>query len=521
MELDYILSIVNTGAIDKLKSTLEISKLAYFVNDSFANAGLIGSTTTGFTVTGDAFHIRDLEQYNPKRHSVHSRVLRPNKSIKGEDGDIIKSVEVARLSIPEQQRIVLLASSFLGNPELAATPQTDIETDLFDLLNAIQDKNKIDYKFTDIKERTMSERECAELWYTQKADTDYWDGTPLEGCKFKQRVRLLSPVLGDSLYPCYDQYGDMVAFGRYYETVETIPGSLLNTQERTCHFDLYTATNIYLMEKYGINGTNWNYVNPDGTAGTANGTPNTIGKIPVIYYSQPATEWSYVQEMIERLEKKISNHADSNDYYDSPIVVAMGEIEGFAAKGEQGKVLEVKNGGDVKYLESNGAPESMEMEINNLISFIDKYTHSPNISFDSVKGLGTFTGIALKMFFMDAHLKAATKEAIFGDGVQRRVNYLKQAIATMDSKFKPALKLNVCPEFTYFMPKDDQSEVATIVNAYGAGLISLETAVKLNPLVDDYVAELELIKDEAESKPKPPDSIIIPAPPKTLDLSTT
>lgn len=498
-----LLTLLESGELDKLKSTLEISRYAYFVNDAFANAGNTSNVTTGTIGAGQNLHVDDFKQYNPKRHDIHDKAKRMDKVINGESGNPEKIIQVARLSLPEQKKIVLMASTFLGSPELSATPKPGIETDLYDVLEAIFDKNKLDYQFRDITKRTMSERECAELWYTQEAEPEYWAGTPLAGAKFKLRCRILSPALGDSLYPVWDEYGDMIAFGRYYETIDVIAGSPSQT-DRTAYFDIYTPTRFYFYTKkkteqeWSVNFDPTQVIaNEDGSTSKVKGIPNIIGKIPVIYYSQPATEWNDVQEMIDRLEKKLSNHADTNDYFDSPIVVAAGDVTGFADKGEQGKLLTAKNGATVEYLTWDNAPESMKMEIENLRKNIHTYTHTPDISFDNIKGLGTFSGIALKMFFMDAHLKASDKEELFGQGVQRRINYLKTSISIIDQKFKPALSLYICPTFEYFLPRDVDGEVKTLVAAYQAGIISLQTAVKLNPLVEDYAAELEQIALEA------------------------
>lgn len=508
MTNDTLIDLIDTGELDKLKSTLEVSKYAYFITDAY------NWTNTTPTVPGTQspyVRIKDFKEYNPKQHDIHNINERPDKLISDDQGNLTGKVKVSRLSIPEQKRIVLMAASFLGSPELASNPSPGLESDLFTVIQAIFDNNKLDYEFKDITKKTMSERECAELWYTQNAEPDYWEGTPMEGAKFKLRMRTISPSLGDTLYPVYDNFGDMIAFGRYYETVETVANTISQT-DKICHFDIYTNDRFYFMAK-GEKETTWKFnYDPAGneydeegniiTASTQKGIPNLIGKIPVIYYSQPATEWHDVQEMIDRLEKKISNHADTNDYYDSPIVKAKGKVEGFSAKGEAGKVLQMDEGADASYLTYDSLPESMKMELDNLTKFINTYTHTPDISFESVSGLGHFSGIALKMFFMDAHLKAADKEALFGMGVKRRINYLKTAISVINNKFKPAMKLIISPKFTYFLPKDTDAEVATLVKAYTAGIISLESAVKLNPLVEDAINELELIKAETAAKPK-------------------
>ena len=112
-----------------------------------------------------------------------------------------------------------------------------------------------------------------------------------------------------------------------------------------------------------------------------------------------------------------------------------------------------------------------------------------------MKGLGSYSGFAIKMLFTAAHLKAANKETIFGEGVQRRMNFLKAAMV----KINPSLaksSLAIKPRFTYFLPVNDQETIDNLVAAIQGGIISKETAVSKNPLVDDPAEELKRIDSE-------------------------
>ena len=500
MNLDEILIYINSNQISKLKSTIELHKYAYFVCDALGVNQQTYSTVT------------DANQYNPKGHDVHNKAKRKNKEIGNEDGRPEKVVEVARLSVPIQKKIVLLAAAFLGTPELICNPVNELETNFLAVINAVFEDNKLQYKSREISKITMSQRECAELWYTENAEDDYWEGVSID-TPYKLRMRLLAPLLGDTLYPVYNLEGDMVAFGRYYK-VQTVNES--GQCKDVEHFDLYTAERFYYMSK-GDTDTEWvhqyqpnDQTLENGEVVKVKGFPNVLKKIPVVYYAQPATEWHDVQEMIDRLEKKISNHADTNDYFDSPIVKAKGTVTGFSDKGESGKVLEMAEGADVEYLTYDNLPASMKMEMDNLVEFIHTYTHTPNISFESVKGIFSgLSGTALNFIFMDAHLKASDKEEIFGQGVQRRINYLKSAVIVLDGKFKPAARLSIKPKYTYFLPADNSGDIDNIVKCVEAGILSVETAISLNPLVEDAINEQARIKKEAEAKPAPPP----PAPP--------
>lgn len=438
--------------------------------------------------------LKSIRQYDPKTHDVHDKTKRKDKRL--DNGNF---VDVSRLSLALQKKIVLLAASFLGNPTLECTPNNDVEEQMLQAHLDTWEDNKLDYKFKKTTKKVMSELECAELWYVQKSD----DG-------FKMRMRLLhnsydptNRTGGDKLYPVFDIYGDMIAFGRGYEVKE---------EDKVIeYFDIYTAKYFYYLKK--VDGV-WGFVNADPTetmdangkevtVSTAKSVPNPFGKIPVIYGSQPLAEWDDVQELIERLEKKTSNHADTNDRFDSPIMFTEGEVDGFdLQKDDTGKLLEGRDGAKVSYITWDSAPESMRMEIENLWKYIHTLTHTPDISFEQMKSIGAVSGIALKLMFMDAHMKAADKEEIFGEFVQRRINFLKTALSVINPALKPAIKLKIKPKFEYFLPKDDVELVNTLVTAVAGGIMSKQSAVKQNPKVEDGESEYELVKEENEAAQK-------------------
>lgn len=158
------------------------------------------------------------KQYDPKQHDILDATQRPNKQIKNDKGET-EIIKVNRIPIALQKMIVKRAASFLcGNPiQLEASPVTNTDTNLVAVLNKTWEDNKLDYKSKAIAKKMMSETECAELWFTEPASPEYWENTPIKGSKNKLRMRLLAGSLGDTLYPVFDQYGDMIAFGRGYK----------------------------------------------------------------------------------------------------------------------------------------------------------------------------------------------------------------------------------------------------------------------------------------------------------------
>jgi SPP1 family phage portal protein len=219
----------------------------------------------------------------------------------------------------------------------------------------------------------------------------------------------------------------------------------------------------------------------EGTWNLAEGYPkeNGIDKIPIIYGKQPEVEWGDVQDMINRLEKLLSNFADTNDYHGSPKILVKGEVEGFSQKGETGAIIEVSENGDAKYLEWEKAPESIKLEIQTLLNLIYTITQTPDISFDSVKGLGTISGIALKLMFMDAHLKVADHQEVLDEYLQRRINIIKAYLKLMNTKWSKEIdNLSIEPIITPYMIDATSDKIDMLVNATGGKPVISQKAVQ-------------------------------------------
>lgn len=427
------------------------------------------------------------KQYNPKKHAIKDDTARPDKLVETDNGTT--KVSVARLPIPMQKRIVRLAATFLcGRPiELQCSAEEQAEKNLLAVLTKTWKDNKLDYKSKKLAKLMMSETEAAEIWYVEPAEEGFWTGTPNDkpAVKLKLRMKMLAPSLGDTLYPVFNAAGDMIAFGRQYGA-------------KAQYFDLYTAENFYYFQK---GASAWEPRTVTAINGSAKSVdPNPIRKIPVIYYSQEAPEWNDVQELIERFELSISNHADTNDYHGSPLIKVKGKVAGFAAKGEQGKIIELDGqDADASYMSWDKSPESVKLEQENLLKLIDLMTSTPNISFEAMKGLSQFSGAALKMLFMDAHMKASDHEENFGESIQRRINYMKVAMAVINADFEEVVSLSIEPKFTYFLPKNEQEIVDMLTASTTGGILSKKTAVSQNPFVQDPETEMKLIEDEAKS----------------------
>lgn len=414
-----------------------------------------------------------INQYDPEKHDVHDTTIRPKKVVKTDAGTTLK--DVTRLSLPFQKLIVDRAAAFLVGDgiKLIADPDGEKEQLLYDMIQKTWHDNKLDYKTRQLARAWMSETECAEYWWFQD-NKDFWKGTDVKvGGRARMKMQVLSPSSGDNLYPYFDQYGDMIAFARGYMV------------DKTEHLDVFTAEKLMYFKK----DLNWTI--------TEN-KENKLGKIPIVYYSCDRPEWSDVQYLIERYETMLSNFADQNDYFAAPIVKIKGRVTGFAEKGESGKMITMEENADASYLTWDQAPEAIKLEKESLQELIFSMTQTPDISFQQMKGLGAnVSGIALKLMFLDAALKTLKHQEEFGEGMQRRINILKKGMSLISTSVEPAITMQIEPEFTFYMPSNDQEIVNTLVTAVGGKpIMSRKTAVENSPYTLNSEKEMEEIKDD-------------------------
>jgi SPP1 family phage portal protein len=437
------------------------------------------------------------KQYKVKMHDVYDTAKRPDKIVKkkNEAGQEETSIqEVARLGIPFQEIIVQRAAAFLINDGIILNPtlsETDGEKTVFEMVRAIWNDNKLDYRTRYIARTLFSECEVAELWYFIEDNRGFWSWLRnkaakigIANTKFMIRMKILANSQGDTLWPYFNDIGDLVAFGRGYTT--KVGDS---TTER---FDVYTAD---LLIYYAKAGGDWALLKQD---------KNLLGKIPVVYYSQPYPEWYNVQSLIDRFEKLISNYADTNDYFGSPQVVLTGEVEGLNSKDTTGKVIKLTgDGADAKYLTWDQAPEAIKLELETLKDLIYSLSQTPDISFNQIKGLGAqISGIAIKMMFADAHLKAMSHQEVFGEMLQRRLNLLMAAIGKVIS-VKLAVDvdaMDITPEFNLYMPSNDKEIIENLLLANGnKPIISQKTSVKMSPYKTNPDDEMATIEEEEKA----------------------
>lgn len=449
------------------------------------------SLTTTKKVFRKSFSETEAE-YDPYRHAVMDPLKRKKKKVmvptgkRDENGIEIKKakyVEVCRIAVPIQRLIVERTAGFLlGKPvsyemnlKADATPNKE-QKKLYDDVLDVFDKNKMKYFDKKLARAVFREREAAELWYFVPDE----NGHPTD----EMRVQLLSPSRGDTLLPHFDDYGRMDAFGRAYKTVD-YRGDTVH------HFDVYTELYVY---RYATdkNGQFYHTVSDP--------IPHGFDRIPVIYYRQEETEWDSVQPVCDRVDTLLSNWGDTNDYFGSPSYFFKGTLKGFAEKGEQGKVYQGDGEkADMKVLSWDSSPQSVADELANLLNIAFSYTQTPDLSFKSMKEIGSNTsGVSIRLMFTDPFMKADDKIELFGECFERRFNVVKGGIGQAQGLSEGIVEsVRVEPKFEPYLPKNEVEELQMITSSTGGkATMSQAEGVRRNPLVKNPEAVMMEIKSE-------------------------
>jgi SPP1 family phage portal protein len=442
-----------------------------------------------------------------KRDLRRSQVgrIQKDKTVKG------RPVNAVKIPVPFQNRIVTTSTAFeVGEPITLVPEVLDTgkpKNDLTKEIDRLWKVNRLDNKLQKLIKLKKSETQSAILFYTQKTTAESRSNR-LRGTDSSREIK--SKVLENKngrMAPYYDPFGDMVAFTWSFDT--TVNGKTLS------NVWVYTDTKVFKMD------------NRSGKASLVSEDRHGFTKIPVVYFEQDNPEWFVAQPMIDRIEVAMSKLGASNDYSGHPILMLYGEVEGAPDKDEDGKALRFNmirdeadkmHHGDAKFLTHDEAPESVRMELDRLEKYIYTMTSTPDISFDNIKGLGDVSGVAIRLMFLDAIMKAKLNEGDNRTAVERMVNVMVSGVTTTT---KTGLKEQARDtifgvQFNSILPDDLRDSVETYSLAVQTGIMSVESAVETLDLSPDAERELANIgKDQArkQQKGEDPTEDNPPAPP--------
>ncbi|GIM60081.1 hypothetical protein CAPN008_01310 [Capnocytophaga canis] len=402
-----------------------------------------------------------INEYETATHKVMNR---PNKHRKGKDSYITEKLPRAW-----QKYINEIALFFLlNNPIEWNLEQGD--DDVFKEFTAFLKNTRFNTTTREAKRLAGAETQSAKLYHIYKDEDN----------KAQVKVIVLAKSKGYDLYPLIDQYGTMIAFAVKY--------SVKKQGKSVQRLDIYTSKINYQCEK--INGQ-WQVLP----------TVNLLGKIPIVYFKQKK-EWHGVEQRIHRDEMQDSKTADVNNYFADPMVVATADvIQGLKDPEGVGKVVQLQgHGSEFRYIEPPTSINMKESEKNINVKAILQDTLTPDFSFETLSGMGTLSGEALKRALVLGYIKRNRNIEIYEGLIDREKNLILSIMAefTHVAKRSKIKETKIHMQFAEPFDEEIRERITNVGTAVSSGVMSIETAVKTLRLVDDPEAEIERLKTQKE-----------------------
>ncbi len=415
-----------------------------------------------------------LKEYDSHQHDIMDKNKRKMRKISGG-----KFEDVSRIRLDFEKLIAQRMTEFMFALPVKRVV-TGIEGDetkqkIANAIETIYTKNRIDSENLKRAMEYFSSCEICTQWIP--VQTEQHNVYGFSSSK-KLRMRTYSPMSGYSLYPLFDEYGDMIAMSIEY--------TISNIDNQVICLETYTAKRHLKFE----NGKK------------VVDTENPLGKIPFIYACRPKPIWDGVQHLINELEFTLSRNSDVIAYNSAPMIKVVGDLIGQDDKDKAQRVIRVQNGGDVSYVSWSQSTQAVQDHVNMILRLIWMQMQLPDLSFENIKGLGAVSGEARKTLLTDAHLKVGDEKGTFLEFFDREANVVKAYLKRMHEEWADKIDdINIEHVISPFIQNDEAAEVQKWLNANGGKpLVSHIDSISLAGLSDNPQATYEQIqKEEKES----------------------
>ena len=343
-----------------------------------------------------------------------------------------------------------------------------------ELLKQILNDNKELSLNSDVYSCLYGFSEVAEYWYY---DVD----------KKSYEVHVLSPMLGDTLYPNIDNWGKMQSFA--YSNIK-------KDSEGQDYVELVYITKEHITTFHTSSG-----IDADTFKQVAQ-VSNFIGKLPITFTTQKNADYHDVINSIFRMEQISSNAGASADKVAFPDLILEGAgLEGVfnTADGESNTYL-IGAGGKAYYNQPSGDTNIVDVDYKRNEDIVRSRTSTPDLSLENLKGLGQLSGATLERMLTDPILKARNKITKYLiKHHERRMNVLNHLVSFINGWKIDDIKFNIDIEPYVPLSKADKlEEIRQLI-----GLMPTKYIIKrIKNDIDRSIDEEEVLEWIEEEKQK-------------------
>lgn len=291
-------------------------------------------------------------------------------------------------------------------------------------------------------------------------------------------------MLGDDIYPLFDEYGDMTAVSIGYTR---------KVGRKSVQFlDAYTATKHI---KFSNANGEWEEVENEDI---------TVGKIPAIYTYRPTPIWENTAEsIVYEIEWALSRNGNYLRKNSKPVFIVFADsvIKYGDEKSENKEfkaVMQFPKGSTAQYVTWEQAVENLKFYVNELRSLFFTQLQLPDWSYEKMSQQA-LSGESRKQLFIDAQMKVHDESGRLLEFFDREVNVVKAFLKTMlpERYHKDIDELRVENQITPFSITDRKENVDMLMAANGGkAIMSQRESIEEFGHSDDVDETLKEISEE-------------------------
>lgn len=414
-------------------------------------------------------------EFDPTKHPVMNNSKYPD-IVTDEGIEYVTRVtcDLQRLAVKRMTELVT------GIPvKRVYTPENDRQKEIAGYLEKIFTKNRIDSVNIERCNMLFGGCEVVTLWYAvEQKNTLYGFDSAL-----KIRCRNFSPMLGDDLYPLFDEYGDMIAMSIGY--------TRKNGRKLVQYFDTYTATKHI---KWSTANGDWEEVENENI---------TLGKIPVSYVWRPTPIWEDTSKTVYEIEWSLSRNGNYLRENSKPLfVVFADDMISYGDEKSPNKefrsVMQYPKGSTAQYITWAQAVENLKFYVDTLRNLFFTQLQLPDWSYEKMSQQA-LSGESRKQMFIDAQLKVKDESGRLLEFFDREINVVK-AFLKIALGEGYAADIDALPVETVITPftitdKQDMANYLMTVNG-GEPVMSQRESIERLGESDDVDKTLEEIRSQ-------------------------
>lgn len=416
-----------------------------------------------------------IKDYEPKEHEIVTDTVTRKNKVKT-DGSVEKASRIyLGLEKPLTRRMTEFTFAIPVKRVYHNIEDNETRQSIAKAIEAIYKYARIDAENIRRGNAYYAACEICTIWYAVEKPNSLYGFRS----RFKLKCKTYSPMDGVSLYPLFDERGDMLAMSLEYNK------KILDKE--ITYFETYTDKKHYKWKQE--NGLFWEEVTNE---------PIALMKIPAIYAYRDSAIYADLSYIRKEIEYTLSRNSDVIAYNSAPILKVAGGMKGGEDKGESRRVFRVENGGDVSYVSWAQSIEALKYHVETLTNSFWSQSQMPDISFDKMKDLGNIGYDARQTLLTDAHLKVGDEAGNWLEFLDRESSIVKAFLSLMNIQWKEEIdNVDVENIITPFIQNDEKNEIEKLTTANGGKpILSQLESIKALGYSNDPEATLKQIQEE-------------------------